>query len=111
PDTPVLTLQNGLGNVEMLCALVGSVRVLAGTTSEAATLLGEGHTRHVAPGRTRVGSWTSCATGAARDALAAAGFEVTITESPGQLLWEKLAISAAINPLTAILNVSNGQLL
>ena len=111
PETPVLTLQNGLGNVEMLCALAGSARVLAGTTAEAATLLGEGHTRHVAPGITRLGSWTSCATNAARDALAAAGFEVAITESPGQLLWEKLAISAAINPLTAILNVSNGQLL
>jgi 2-dehydropantoate 2-reductase len=112
PETPVLTLQNGLGNVEMLCALAGSsARVLAGTTAEAATLLGEGHTRHVAPGITRLGAWTSCATSAARDALAAAGFEVAITESPGQLLWEKLAISAAINPLTAILNVSNGQLL
>ena len=36
PETPVLTLQNGLGNVEMLCALAGSsARVLAGTTAEA----------------------------------------------------------------------------
>lgn len=111
PEVPVLTLQNGLGNVEALCSLVGSARVLAGTTAEAANLLGEGHTLHVAPGLTRLGAWTSCATTTARDALAAAGFEVEITDSPGQLLWEKLAISAAINPLTAILNVSNGQLL
>lgn len=111
PDTPVLTLQNGLGNVEALCAIAGSSRVLAGSTAEAATLLGEGHTRHVASGITRLGSWTSCPTTTARDALAAAGFELEITESPGQLLWEKLAISAAINPLTAILNVPNGQLL
>lgn len=110
-DSPVLTLQNGLGNVETLCGLIGSARVLAGTTAEAATLLGEGHTRHVAAGLTRLGAWTSCATNAARDVLAAGGFEVAVTESPGQLLWEKLAISAAINPLTAILNVPNGQLL
>src|SRR5690606_31726813 len=60
PDAPVLTLQNGLGNVEILCSLIGSARVLAGTTAEAATLIGEGHTRHVASGLTRVGAWTSC---------------------------------------------------
>ena len=30
---PVLTLQNGLGNVERLCDLVGSASILGGTTS------------------------------------------------------------------------------
>ena len=110
-EVPVLTLQNGLGNVETLCTLIGSARVLAGTTAEAATLLEEGRTRHVAQGISRVGSWTSCPTDGTLGALKSAGFEVEITDSPGQLLWEKLAISAGINPLTAILGVSNGQLL
>lgn len=109
--TPVLTLQNGLGNVETLCTLIGSARVLAGTTAEAATLLNEGHTHHVAAGMTRIGAWTSCPAEPAVDAFRAAGFDVEITESPGQLLWEKLAISAGINPLTAILGVPNGHLL
>jgi len=112
PDkVPVLTLQNGLGNVEALCTLIGSARILAGTTAEAATLVAEGHTRHVAAGLTRLGSWTSCPAEPAMDALRAAGFDVELTESPGQLLWEKLAISAGINPLTAILGVPNGELL
>jgi 2-dehydropantoate 2-reductase len=111
PDTPVLTLQNGLGNVETLCSLIGSARVLAGTTSEAATLVGEGHTRHVAAGLTRIGAWTSCDPTTVAQVLSSAGFQVDTTESPGQLIWEKLAISAGINPLTAILNVPNGRLL
>lgn len=111
PQAPVLTLQNGLGNVELLCSLIGSARVLAGTTSEAATLVGEGHTKHVSPGVTKVGAWTSCNAKIVQEVLSAAGFEIELTESPGQLLWEKLAISAGINPLTAILNVPNGQLL
>lgn len=111
PDAPVLTLQNGLGNVETLCALIGSARVLAGTTSEAATLLGEGHTRHVASGLTTVGAWTSCDPKPVVDLLTEAGFQAEITEAPGQLLWEKLSISAGINPLSAILNIPNGQLL
>jgi len=111
PDVPVLTLQNGLGNVETLCSLIGSARVLAGTTGEAATLISEGRTRHVADGVTKVGAWTSCDPGPVVAALNTAGFSTDLTESPGQLLWEKLAISAGINPLTAILNVPNGQLL
>lgn len=111
PDTPVLTLQNGLGNVETLCTMIGSARVLAGATSEASTLLGEGRIRHVAAGMTRFGAWTSCPTEPAANALRNAGFDVALTEAPGQLIWEKVSINAGINPLTAILNVPNGRLL
>lgn len=111
PDTPVVTLQNGLGNVELLCSLIGSARVLAGSTGEAATLVSEGHTRHVAAGCTRVGAWTSADPRGVVEVLSAAGFETELTESPGQMLWEKVAINAGINPLTAILDVSNGYLL
>ena len=111
PETPVLTLQNGLGNVEILCSMVGSAQVLAGTTSEACTLLEEGRVRHAATGTTKFGAWTSCDTGAAQQSLGMAGFEVDLTEAPGQLIWEKAAVNAGINPLTALLNVPNGRLL
>lgn len=108
---PVLSLQNGLGNPDALCALVGSAHVLAGTTCEAATLVSEGRTRHVAAGKTCVGAWTSCPTGPVIDALWQAGFDVEETESPGQMIWEKVAVNAGINPLTALLGVPNGRLL
>ncbi len=111
PETPVLTLQNGLNNAETLCALVGSARVLVGATTEAATLVGEGRTRHVAAGVTSFGAWTSCRCEGAAEVLRKAGFEVEVTDTPGRLIWEKTAINAGINPLTAILNVPNGRLL
>ncbi len=111
PETPVLTLQNGLGNVEILCSVVGSARLMVGATTEASTLLGEGHIRHVASGETTFGSWTSCPCENAQAALEKAGFNVQITNSPGQLVWEKTAINAGINPLTALLNAPNGRLL
>jgi 2-dehydropantoate 2-reductase len=111
PDVPVLTLQNGLGNVEILCAQVGSSRLIAGITTEAAVLVGEGHVRHTAPGDTVFGTWTSCSCKAAQDSLQKAGFHVENTDSPGQLIWEKTAINAGINPLTALLDVPNGHLL
>ena len=108
---PVLTLQNGLGNVETLCNLVGSSHVLAGTTTEASTLLDEGHIRHVAKGITTVGAWTTAPTETAMEALTRAGFEADTTDSPGQMIWEKVVVSAGINPLTALLDVPNGRLL
>lgn len=108
---PVLTIQNGLNNVETIAATVGSAHVLAGVTTEAATLLDEGHIRHVADGVTTFGAWTECDTNAAESLLAKAGFEYALTDAPGQTIWEKTAISAGINPLTALLNVPNGRLL
>ncbi len=110
PGTPILTLQNGLGNVEILCGLVGSASVLAGTTSEASTLLEEGRVRHAASGRTAIGAWTTCSTASAEGALGRAGFNVEVTESPGMTIWEKVVLSAAINTVSALLGVPNGQL-
>ena len=110
-SNPILSLQNGLGNIETLCSMVGSARVLAGVTCEASTLLSEGHVKHVAAGPTIIGSWTSCSPNVAQEALEKAGFQIEVTESPGQRVWEKVAINAAINPLTALLGVPNGKLL
>ncbi len=109
--TPVLTLQNGLGNAETLARLVGNGRVLAGTTAEAVTWISEGHVRHVAEGGVVFGPWTNADAETPMKTLQAAGFTVTVTDAPGKAIWEKAIINAAINPVTAVLNVPNGALL
>jgi len=111
PNVPILTLQNGLGNTETLCSAVGSANILAGVTHEAAVLTNEGQVTHTASAKTIFGSWTSCPTQSAENALNAAGFHFEVTTAPGQTLWEKVSASNAINPLTALLNVQNGALL
>jgi 2-dehydropantoate 2-reductase len=85
--------------------------MLAGVTSEASTLIGEGHVKHVAHGITKFGAWTSCSTAKALQALTKAGFRTELTESPGQVIWEKVAINCGINPVTALIDAPNGQLL
>lgn len=109
--TPILTLQNGLGNVETLCKIAGSSKVIAGSTYEASTLLEEGKIHHTATGDTTIGAWTSCSTESTEKALREAGFEIRTTNSPGQLIWDKAIINAGINPLSALLNVQNGELI
>jgi 2-dehydropantoate 2-reductase len=45
------------------------------------------------------------------ETLAQAGFEIQRKDDLNGLIWSKLAVNAAINPLTALLEVRNGQLL
>ena len=45
------------------------------------------------------------------EALKSAKFNVNIVEDAQSLIWGKLVINSAINPLTALLRVANGKLL
>ena len=51
------------------------------------------------------------ALGPVEEALTSAKFNVKIVDDAQSLIWGKLVINAAINPLTALLRVSNGELL
>jgi len=116
PDTVALTLQNGLGNAEVLAAALGPERVLAGTTAQGATLLAPGQVRHGGEGPTHIAPWVPGGPAAARaDAVAAlftqAGLPTSVAPDPRPLLWAKLCVNCGINALTAILRVPNGGLL
>ncbi len=108
-DGLALTLQNGLGNRETLEEALGSDRVLQGVTTYGATLLGPGEVRLGGVGKVLLQADPRAAI--FHRALQEAGFEVEETHSLESAIWGKLVINSAINPLTALLNVPNGELL
>ncbi len=108
-DGLAVTLQNGLGNREALARSLASPRVALGVTTTGATLLGPGQVR--AGGEGMISIEQNRDLGTMQEALESAGFQVEIVPDAQSLIWGKLVINAAINPLTAILRVPNGRLL
>jgi 2-dehydropantoate 2-reductase len=104
-----LTLQNGLWNYETLAEALGEDRVALGVTTMAARLLEPGYVKHTGDGKVTLGSDPKLV--GLSQLLSSSGFQVESVDDPRSLLWGKLVINAAINPLTAILKITNGELL
>ncbi|MCG2712936.1 MAG: 2-dehydropantoate 2-reductase [Candidatus Omnitrophica bacterium] len=113
-DSRVLTLQNGLGNIEMMSEIVGSDRVLGGVTSHGATLLGEGYTRHAGIGDTVIGNISGKLTVSmrpVRELFNLSGFATRLTKDVNSVIWSKLIINAGINAISALTRLRNGALI
>lgn len=108
-DGLALTLQNGMGNRALLAGSLGLPSVALGVTTTGATLLGPGLVR--AGGEGLISVETHPRLEPLEAALTGAGFEIQKAADVDALMWGKLVINAAINPLTAILRVPNGELL
>lgn len=103
------TLQNGIGNKETLIRDLGTGRVSLGTTTTGATLLGPGLVK--IGGEGIISLEQHQALGPLEAALRSSNFNLQIVDDARSLVWGKLVINAAINPLTALLRIPNGELL
>ncbi len=119
-DTLVITLQNGLGNRELLAELLGEARVLQGVTLLGATLLGPGRIRHAGTGMTslalpqnadpQVQDMALQVCGTLVEQLQALGLPAELCTDVETLIWSKLLVNAGVNALTALLQVRVGAL-
>lgn len=108
-DGVALTLQNGLGNGEILSSELGPERTAMGVTTYGATLLDPGTVRPGGEGIMSVQEHPRLQE--MIDILQDVGFTVQQVSDLSGLIWGKLVINVAINPLTALLEVKNGKLL
>jgi len=109
-NVPVLSLQNGLGNVEELARKLGGDSIIAGTTTEGAMTIGPGEVVHTGRGMTWVGEMNGKVSDrclAIERAFRKAGFSTIISNNIKGVLWAKAIVNSAINPISAITRVRN----
>jgi len=113
-ETKVVTLQNGIGNIEIISEVAGSEKVIGGVTSIGATLIDVGRVRHAGHGDTvigRIDGKIPVEIRAIREIFNKIGLDARISRDIKAMLWSKLIINVGINALTAITHLNNGRLL
>ena len=110
-DTIALTLQNGLGNLEQLRSWKGE-RAIGGTTTMGASMVSPGVVQVADLGKTILGSDLSPASAKSiASVLRVSGIPARTTRQIRGEIWSKAIVNASINPVSAILRLSNGELI
>jgi 2-dehydropantoate 2-reductase len=114
-NTVVLTLQNGLGNIEKINKAVDISQIVVGTSANGASFIEPGKIRHSGHGGTVLGEISGEKTKRISEIHKIMDSDelgnAKISENVMSLIWEKLIVNCGINPLSALTNLKNGQLL
>ncbi len=110
-DANIVLLQNGMGQHEQIRSLLPTQTIIAASTTEGAMLEDTLKVKHTGLGTSQFGSYDA-GTKINSDVVN----ELTIIgmkqhTNIQETLWKKLTINCVINPLTAIFNCRNGELI
>ncbi|WAH55351.1 2-dehydropantoate 2-reductase [Pseudomonas silvicola] len=113
PATWVLSVQNGLGNAELIAGVVKPERIIVGTTDFPSQLLAPGCVSSHGRGCVRI--WSHTGEAVERVMTIAAAFDdagLTCTAEPQVQvsIWEKLAFNAALNSICSVTGLTVGKL-
>ncbi len=110
-DSTIVSLQNGLGNFEAIAKHINSDRIVLGTTTIGATKTGLSSVSLGGKGAITIGSSSADSIERADNLFSEAGLQFTRVFNPHIAVWKKAVINAGINPIAAILDIKNGDIL
>lgn len=111
--THVMTLQNGVGHVDVIKKFVDLAQIIHGVTTYPCDLVGPGHIRTQGDGQIKmmsVDKQPNEVLTAAKEIFTGAGFNCDIDPDVDAAIWEKLAFNSAMNALTAVLRQPVGAI-
>jgi len=111
PDSIVISLQNGLGNYDIISKHIPDERIIYGTTTIGAAKTDASTVKFGGTGSITIGGKNKKNLDITEKLLNNSGFNVSVTSNPEKAVWEKAIINAGINPLGAILSVPNGEII
>jgi len=112
--TTFLTLQNGLGNVEILRRYLSPRFVVAGSTTEGVTAVGPGIVNHLGSGTTWIGELSGKITqrcDSIRRIFHESGLRTFVSNDILGVVWLKAIVNSAINPISSLVRTTNQELL
>jgi 2-dehydropantoate 2-reductase len=114
-DTPVLSIQNGLGGPDTAASILGRERVMVGVVGGfGASMRGPGHAHHNGMELVRLGEFGGPITERLKrveQVWAGAGFRVRLFDDIDQLVWEKLLCNCAYSGPCAIAECTIGEVM
>lgn len=114
-ETPVQTIQNGLGSAERVAAIIDPDKVAVGVVGGfGASLRTPGHVHHNGMEMVRFASYAGLprtALEASAEIWRSAGFRVALFDDTDRMVWEKLIMNVAFSATSCLTGMTIGQVL